>query len=236
MKIAICDDDIEYINKIESLLEEYRDEKGLQISSFNCGEEFLKDIDENNKQYDILFLDIEMKEISGLDIAKVLKEKGQNAIVFFVTSYTSYVSDTFTLGAFQFLVKPIEEEIFRKEFERALEEYVGRRKKYLVRWKGTTRLLDFDEIFYIEVFKKHLYIYTKDKKYECFGKLSDEAEKLKLYKFSRCHQAYIVNLTKIRSVEKQMLIMENEVVIPIGRKYRKDLNDDFTLYMAGRLI
>lgn len=234
MKIAICDDDIEYINQIERLLDGYREENNLEISIFSSGEELLKTMDDN--RYDLMFLDIEMKEISGIDVARIIKEKGYNAIIFFITNYTSYVSDTFILGAFQFLIKPINEKLFIKEFERALEEHKARHQQYVVRWKGITTSIKYSDICYIEVYDKHLYIRTDDAIYQCVGNLMDEYDKLKLYQFSRCHKGYIVNLAKIKNIGKQAVTMRNGDVVPIGRKFREEINNDFTVYLAGRMI
>ena len=115
MKIAICDDEIICIDRLRQLLQPYMEKESLEIDSFLSGEEFLYN-SHGIEQYDIIFLDIEMFDVSGLDVAERLRSKGSNAIIIFITSYINYVSDTFRLGAFQFLVKPIEEKIFKYDF------------------------------------------------------------------------------------------------------------------------
>ena len=119
MNIAICDDSTEYLDRIEQLLEPYIEANYLKISRFTSGEEFLDSINKDHI-YDIIFLDIEMAQISGLEAARKIREKESNSIIIFITSHISYVSDTFRLSAFQFLLKPIDEAAFRLDFERAL--------------------------------------------------------------------------------------------------------------------
>lgn len=235
MKIAICDDEIICIDRLRQLLQPYMEKESLEIDSFLSGEEFLYN-SYGIEQYDIIFLDIEMFDVSGLDVAERLRSKGSNAIIIFITSYINYVSDTFRLGAFQFLVKPIEEKIFKYDFERALRSYKSTHSIYKIRWKESSYVVENGDIYYIEGYNRHLYVYTFDKGYECIGKLPEEEKKLKPYNFVRCHQGYIVNMCKIKEINKTSIILNNDVVIPIGRKYREELLETFNLYLVGRTV
>lgn len=69
--------------------------------------------------------------------------------------------------------------------------------------------------------------------YECVGKLQDECEKLKSYGFSRCHQGFLINLSKVRKIDKKSVSLNNGITIPISRQYRQSLMQDFNLYLAG---
>ena len=152
MNIVICDDSKEYLDRIEQLLEPYVEANSLKISRFTSGEEFLDSV-KKDSTYDIIFLDIEMAQISGIEVARKFPTIATiyiiNAIIIFITSHISYVSDTFRLSAFQFLLKPIDEENFRLDFERALQEYKSRHEQYIVRWRDVYCVLEYGEIFYI---------------------------------------------------------------------------------------
>ena len=236
MNIAVCDDDINCINRIEQLLQPYKEREELSINTYLSGEEFLAEIDETVK-HDIIFLDIEMSEITGIEVAYRLRKRDNNAIIIFITSYLNYVSDTFRLGAFQFLVKPIDEKAFCYDFERAVKTYKNNHKFYQIKWRNTNCILEYGDIYYIEGFNRHLYIYTdSDKGYECVGKLQDEEKKLKTYNFVRCHQGYLVNMSKIKEINKSDIVLKNNVKIPISRKYRLELLESFNLFLSGKLI
>lgn len=235
MNIAICDDEITCINRLVQLLQPYKEREDLNVDTFISGEEFL-DNTSGIEQYDIIFLDIEMFGVSGLDVAETLRSKGSKAIIIFITSHINYVSDTFRLGAFQFLVKPIDEKVFSYDFERALRTYKSAHSIYKIRWKESNYIVENGDIYYIEGYNRHLYVYTNDKGYECVGKLPEEEKKLKPYNFVRCHQGYIVNMSKVKEINKTSIILNNDIVIPIGRKYREELLETFNLYLVGRTV
>ena len=235
MNIAICDDEITCINRLVQLLHPYKEKEVLNIDTFLSGEAFL-DNSCGIEKYDIIFLDIEMFDVSGLDVAEKLRSKGSKAIIIFITSHINYVSDTFRLGAFQFLVKPIDEKTFRYDFERALRTYKSTHSIYKIRWKESSYVVENGDIYYIEGYNRHLYVYTNDKAYECVGRLPEEEKKLKAYNFVRCHQGYIVNMSKIIEINKTGVILNNDIIIPIGRRYREGLLESFNLYLAGRTL
>ncbi len=235
MNIAICDDSREYLEKIERLLKPYEKANSLKITSFTSGEELLASI-KNKRAYDIIFLDIEMSQISGIEVARHIRETESNSIIIFITSHISYVSDTFRLSAFQFLLKPIDENEFRLDFERALQEYKSRHKQYIVRWRDVYCVLEYGEIFYIEAYNRHLFIHTETEGYECVGKLTEDCEKLKPYNFVRCHQGYLVNMNKIKRINKAFIKLKNDEEIPVSRGCRAGVMEAFNLYLAGRQI
>ena len=236
MNIAVCDDDINCIDRILQLLQPYRETEELSINTYLSGEEFLAKIDEAVK-YDIIFLDIEMLEITGIEVAYRLRKKDSKAIIIFITNHLNYVSDTFRLGAFQFLVKPIDEKAFYYDFERAIKTYKKTHKFYQIRWRNTNHIVEYGDIYYIEGFNRHLYIYTDaEKEYECVGKLQEEEKKLKSYNFVRCHQGYLVNLSKIKEINKADIVLKSNAKIPVSRRYRLELLEAFNLFLAGKLI
>lgn len=232
MRIAVCDDNKEYIDEICRLIKLYEGKYTFEIDIFMSGEEFIQ----CNKKYDIIFLDIEMQAISGLDVAASIRSKKDDAIIIFITSYVNYISDTFRLGAFQFLVKPFSEEDFKIDFERAINTYISKHMKYMVKWREKIFYIEYNEIIYIEAYDRHLYIITENQKYECVGKITEAYDKLKLYGFIRCHQGYIVNVRKIKMIDKSGVMMGNMVQLPVSRKYKSELQDGFNMYLAGEIV
>lgn len=107
MKLAICDDEIVFRKQlIESIDKYYKNYSNLDIYEFSSGEELLESYD-SGAVYDIVFLDIEMKDINGLDTAKIIRKYRRNEIIVFLTSHTKYAIDGYEVNALRFLEKPI---------------------------------------------------------------------------------------------------------------------------------
>lgn len=230
--IAVCDDLSASRTKIDNLLEPYKKPNSLSVHIFSSGEELLA-FPNYAATFSIVFLDIEMGNISGLDVAYDIRPKNKNVIIFFITSYVNYVPDSFRLGAFQFLVKPLNDDDFKKDFERALNTLRSMHKQYVIKWRDTNHVVEYKDIYYIEAYNRHLFIHEENHGYECVGKLQDECEKLKSYGFSRCHQGFLINLSKIKRIDKKSVVLDNGVTIPISRQYKQGLMQAFNLHLAG---
>lgn len=116
MKICVCDDDKYTAEKIRNLIKEQIPE--YQVEVYSCGEEIL-----SGDSFDIAFLDIQMSGASGIDTAAELKKRFPDIIIIFISSYSDYVTDAFSLEAFQYLVKPVDRDKFCEIFHKALESY-----------------------------------------------------------------------------------------------------------------
>ena len=235
MNIAVCDDLPEYRERLKELLAPYVSANELRISEFSRGEELLASSEEG-RDWDIVFLDIEMDGMTGIETGRRLRKLQRDAIVIFVTSHVNYVSDAFRQDAFQFLLKPVRETDFRKDFERALRLWRNRRRRYLVRWRNTANMLEYRSILYLEAYHRHVFIHTEESDYECVGKLQEEYLKLKPFGFSQCHQGFIVNMSRVVSISKTAVKLDDGTEVPVSRRHYASLMGDFNLFMAGKLI
>lgn len=138
MKIAICDDNRTVIEQVEQYIEIIND-RSIEYEVFFCAEELHKYIEKYEKEFDVFILDIEMKEMSGIDFAKKLREKNTSALIVFMTSYSQYVFDVFETITFNFIEKPL-------TFEKI--------KKVLKKNKKISRI--FKEQFFVYIQKKQL--------------------------------------------------------------------------------
>ena len=235
MNIAVCDDLPEYREKLKELLAPYIAANKLDIAEFCRGEDLVASC-ENGQNWDIVFLDIEMDGLTGIETGKRLRKTQRDVIVIFVTSHVNYVSDAFRQDAFQFLLKPVQEEDFRKDFERALRVWKNRRRRYLVKWRNTSNMLEYRSILYLEAYHRHVFVHTAEADYECVGKLQDEYSKLKPFGFVQCHQGFIVNMSRIVSITRLSVKLDNGSEVPVSRRHYAGLISDFNLFMAGKMI
>lgn len=228
MKIAVCDDDKAAREHIVSLVKEQIQD--AEIMAFATGEEMLKA--QNN--FDISFLDVEMREISGMDVANHIRQKEQGntkSIIIFVTGYEKYMNQAFDVSAFHYLLKPIDEEKFRNVFGRALNELYAageRTKRYiLVRNSGTQQKVYIKDIYYIESANKKVIIHTRTGILDSYGKM-DEWEQMTGSGFYRCHRCYLVNMEQIVSYNADTIkVVNGDKLILAQKKY----NDFIRQYM-----
>ena len=120
MKIAICDDEKEYIEDVKRHLNQYAYEHGLSfdLSEFNSSAEILK----SNKEFDIAFLDIEMDGANGIEVGRELQKANPDTVLIYVTAYNHYLDDALDLGITRFFDKPIDSKRFYEGLERAISK------------------------------------------------------------------------------------------------------------------
>ncbi len=231
MRIAVCDDEKVCRDRISGFLKPYQENyPQITVNEFCSGEELIHAY-ENGEFFDILFLDIQMEAIDGIGTAQKIRETDKNAIIIFITSYVAFVSQTFRAGAFQFLVKPVEQAEFNRDFERAIESYKKSHYKYSLRSKEGTTSIEINGIYYIEIYRKHLFVFAENCKYECVGTLAEEEKKLKGYNFVLCHKSFLVNMRYIRLIGTDSIELTNGMEIPLSRSYKANVKVTFNDYI-----
>lgn len=228
MKIAVCDDDKAAREHIVSLVKEQIQD--AEIMTFATGEEML----EVQSTFDISFLDVEMREISGMDVANHIRQEEQGntkSIIIFVTGYEKYMNSAFDVSAFHYLLKPIDEEKFRSVFLRALDELYAVRERtkrfILVRNSGIQQKVYLKDIYYIESANKKIIIHTKMGVLDSYRKMN-ELEQMTGRGFYRCHRCYLVNMEQIVSYNADTIkVVNGDKLILAQKKY----NDFIRQYM-----
>lgn len=236
MRIAICDDNKAMINSVKNALLQCKDYVSqIIIDEYYSGESLLNYYNRGGK-YDLVFLDIQMEEINGINTAFKLKKLQKDVILIFLTGHTIYVKEAFTVQAFQYLTKPVKQEEIIKEFKRAVEYYKVNHTKYKIEDKHSTVYVEISNIIYMEVRNHNITIYTDKGEYIVKGKLKDEENKLSKYDFIRCHQGYLVNMQWIHAINEDSIQLKNGYSVPISRRMRKTVINMFSNYIVGRCI
>ncbi len=180
------------------------------------------------KKIDLLFLDIQMPELSGLDFLRTLVHPPQ---VIFTTAYRQFAADAFDLDGLDYLIKPISFPRFARAANKYLEKLgnskgipflpgsqAERRSFFIRKGKEMVRLY-IDEILYIESLKDYVQIFQKDQKFIYKARISDMEEELQDEHFLRIHKSFLVNTSKIRSVSPTEITIEG-TRLPVGRSYK----------------
>ena len=109
MNIAICDDNQQYINQTEEYFSKVGD-KNINHDAFYSGEELVKAYENGFGDYDVIFLDMEMGGLTGIETANIIRKQDKHVIIVFVTSHTKYMQECFECSPFRFLIKPVAEQ------------------------------------------------------------------------------------------------------------------------------
>ena len=220
MRIAICDDEKNIRELIANkVVKQYPD---AEIIFFQSGEELLL-VDES---IDILFLDIQMSGIDGMETARELRKKDKRVILVFVTAVEEYVFQAFDVGAFNYIVKPIDDGKFSDVLHRAVDEWSSQNinekepevRYVLINNSGVHTKVILDEIVYAEVFNRKVVIHKLDGEIEYYGKMSD-LESLAGESFFRPHRAYLINFKYVEKYDATTIYLERGTVLMAKQNY-----------------
>ncbi|MDR0917683.1 MAG: LytTR family DNA-binding domain-containing protein [Oscillospiraceae bacterium] len=230
INLAICDDDITFSNDFHNRLKRVFSDKNLEINIivFEKGSDFIS----SEHIFDVVFLDIEMPEFDGFNIAEKLNEKNTDTLIVFVSMHKNYVFNSFDYNPFSFLRKEKIEQDLEPLAERI---YKKLKKDRLIYFAEESRGLNFSDIFFIEVIRNSLIIYTLNEHFTIRKTLAAIEEELKDSDFVRCHRSFLINISQISKIEKSDIIMSNNKNIPLSRSYRKEVNDKFHNYLRRKI-
>jgi len=226
MRIAICDDDINQINIIEDYIERLDIDHGkLVVDSFTDGESLNNYYLKNTNPFNIIFLDMELPGINGIETAVNIRKMDSGVIIIFITSHSHYVYECFDASPFRFLVKPVSFEDFTKVFIMAINKANQEDSFLLISTKGSDIRLNYNEILYFESIKRQTAVHTAEGEYLFYSKISDLYGKLKSEDFIYAHKSFIVNMNYIKMVLTDKIVLQNGTEIPISKKNKKQVRE-----------
>ena len=212
MRIAICDDEAPTRTYLASLIR--AQDRPCEVVEYASAGDCLAD----HRGIDLLFLDIELNAagLDGMALARQIREQSAvtQPVIIFVTGYERYVFDAFDVGAFQYLLKPVDEEKFAQVFARAVKQIeAGRVQPQLshaltLQSAGTSRTVPLDSIYYIESSNHKVVLRLKDGEFSCYAKIRDLEAELG-DQFCRVHKGYLVNLAYVEGYSKTELTLTN---------------------------
>src|SRR5258705_1621766 len=178
---------------------------------------------------DVLFLDIEMPEMTGLELTRHLGDK--KPIIIFTTSKKEYAVDAFELNVADYIVKPVTTPRFLQAVEKAQEIYssdkmevsIEEKEFVFIRDNGILKRLLIEDIHFLEAMGDYVKVFTQQKFHAIHTTLRNVEEKLPANKFLRVHRSYIVALNKIEKIEEGVIVINNKPV-PVADAYRSTLN------------
>lgn len=220
MKIAICDDEKQLCEQLRNFIWRQKMSRSIDaVDIYETGEELLA----AEECYDIIFLDIQMAGINGIETSRRLRERKNEAVLIFVTGLKDYVFEAFDVAAFHYLLKPVREEKFVDVFERAVREAEKRKhpearpEQLLIRRRIGSIRLDKAQILYIESRQRKVGIHTPRETLEIYATMK-RLEKELGDRFYRCHRGFLVNLSHITGYTGDTITLYNGETIFLARE------------------
>lgn len=232
MKIAVCDDEIVEVEYVKNLIKSWGDKKRLacSIESFYSAEEFLFKYEAGNP-FDLLILDIQMKDINGMELAKKVRAMDRNVKIIFLTGIKDYVFEGYEVGAARYILKPLKEKEFFKTLDSIGEEVKESGTSYFIfSYQGENIKLSYEEIIKIEVDGHYVNMLTIDNEYRWKESLLKIKESLESKGFVMANRSVLVNVMHIEKITKASCIMCGDIFVPISRNSYKAVNEAFINY------
>jgi len=225
--IGVCDDQKEQIELINNYLMKFKEKFEIKFINTDDPLEFLSLLKEDKP--DLVFLDIDMEKLDGIKLGKKIKKKYNDSVIIYITAYEKFALEAFKVRAFHYLIKPVTAEKIREVFKEAvslLKKENRENKYYAVKKKGEYIYLDYEDIYYFEKVRHKIKVCTVKEDILFYGTFKKLQRKIDMDYFIRCHQGYIVNISKIKAYRKQMLTLkENLKKIPVSRSHIGEVKD-----------
>ena len=235
MKIAIVDDEIREQEIIAKYIGEWAEDKKelVEFFYFDSSEGFLFSW-EDVKDYALLVLDIEMGEISGLELAKKIRLEDKRIPIIFVTGYDEYMQYGYDVSALHYLIKPVNKDKLFQALGK-LSEKEETVQNLIVNSESGVRRVQMNHILYVEAAGHGSIMHTADEVIrlkESFGEI--EKQVLSFGEAVKCHRAYLVNLRFVSAIQNSILILDNGENLPISRSRMKNVQHEFLRYYRNR--
>lgn len=227
MKIAICDDESSQIKYLQELIGAWSKnrEETVMVQAFESAEAFLFAYEED-KDIDILLLDIQMKGMNGIELAREIRKGNEMLQIIFITGFADFMAEGYDVSALHYLMKPVNEQKLTEVLDRAAARLKSSKRTILFKAGSCNMRIPADDIYYAEAFSHYVTLYTKDGQ-ESFNMRISDMEKLLGEGFFRCHRSYIVGMKHVRRVTRTAMILDTGKEIPISRALYDAANQAF---------
>lgn len=230
---AICDDNETQLSGLRRLLNIWSENKDfvLNIDEYISAESFL--FSYPDKPCDLLLLDIEMKEINGMELAKKLRSRGDMLPIIFITGYSEYMNEGYEVEALHYLLKPVDQEKLFKVLDRYVK-HRSMKKEILLQCEDEALHVSADEILYLEANGKKTRVKLTDgRQLYCTAGINALKNTLPA-DFALCHRSFIVNIRYIRSIGREELALDSGDRLPVSRRMYKEVNEKFIEYFTKK--
>ena len=217
MRIAVIDDQPADRDYIAALVTRWAKDRDTAVTAvpFPSAEAFLFDYSED-KNFDILLLDIEMGAINGVELAKTVRAENDAVQMVFITGFPDFIAEGYEVSALHYLMKPVERDKLFSVLDRAAANLEKAERRLRVTFERRTDYVPFSKILYLEAQKQYVRIVTEGEEYRMKASLAETATQLDEFFFS-CQRSFIVNLRHVARILPDRVVLKNGAEVPISR-------------------
>lgn len=230
--LAICDDEALFAEKIKSIILEYNFKHDIlcNVDIYNSYEDVNK-LKRISDKYNIIFLDIDLENDTGFNVAKCVNENGADTYIVFVTESDSYAADGYKYNALRYIIKGsmrFSEQLY-ESLDVAYGKLYKKQHKRTVRFRENTISFSINELYYIESCKHILLYHINDEVYSLRNVLDNVENEYDSW-FVRIHQSYLVNMGHIYDIKNLQIRMDNDKILYIAKSRVKEVREKYLLY------
>ncbi|CAM2075830.1 MAG: response regulator transcription factor [uncultured Clostridium sp.] len=230
LSICLCDDDINILNYYSNRISELSEKNNYayKIEIFRSGKDLIFELEQNPNKFNIIIIDIIMKNINGIDTAEIIRKSGYNGVIIFLTSSKEFALDSFKVEPLNYILKNEADYRFDDIFlKAAFQVYKISNKNIVVLSKPHSKVINLDTIIYMESLNKKVLLHKISGEVEKVNCIFKEIyQKVKGYGFIRCHKSYVVNSKYVQTFDRFECRLKKNIVIPIGRKYLESFRSE----------
>jgi len=236
MNIAICEDDAADAAEIRTILDRYIEQNGYTagISVFGSGEDLLTAFSPG--LYDIIFLDIYMGGITGIETARKIRDVDPGSALVFITSSADHSLESYSVRGSAYVVKPINEKKMDEALVTCRDIFLRNARYITIRTVRSDMKIPLIRIYYVESKSNDALFQTASGGYKTRMTLDEVERRLDDRSFYRCHQSYIVNTNHIRKLDGNDVFMNNGDRIPMRKSGRDAIRAELTDLLSARLF
>ena len=233
MRIAVCEDEREQANGMLDLIRKWaaNNQVDVNVDTFFSAEEFLFHWSEG-QPYDLAILDIKLRKMTGMDLAKIIRKTDQDLQIIFITGIADYVFEGYDVSALNYLLKPFSSEIFFKTFDKAYA--ITKQKEsgaLLVTQEYRMIRVPFQEILYMEIHGHYFDIVTQTMgPFRTKKQMNEMLSLLDKFLFIRCHRSFIINVSHVASISSLEVRLKNGQIVPLSLPYVQPVTQLFLEY------
>lgn len=223
INICIVEDEVQQADLLKNYIEKYGTARNQQFNITHLLDG-IDLVDDYKSQFDIILLDIQMKHLDGMAAAEKIRKVDADVIIIFITSTVQYAVQGYAVDALGYVLKPVPYTQFEQLFDKAITRVQAKQQHVYVKVNVDDKQLklDCDTIIFIESQRNNVIIHCEDMDYTTAGPLKRFDEMLESHGFSKCHNAYLINLSFVEAVQKEEVILTHGINLPISRARKKE--------------
>lgn len=235
MKIGILEDERQVSEKIKSYIQKFFNERGENVQIFVYSDAYSL-IESYHSDMDVLFMDIQMNLMNGMEAATYIRQNDPHVLIVFVTNLAQYAVEGYSVNAFDFILKPVDYNGFAMKLERICKELNHKKTDSVVNIKTKRGFMRFNvsEIAYVEVKAHDLLYHVGDDVIVSRGTLKNATQELEKHYFSLCNNCYLVNLAYVRKVNNTVILSTGDELF-VSQGKRKQFMTELAKYMGDTI-